>query len=108
MAELIVLVVVGTSIWVFFDAPAQGLSRTWALGCLALWIVAFPWYLSERGKTQLATRGLPERPTPASAPSATTGWFTDPRDPTRERWREGGVWTRDIRDKAPAPGGSSR
>lgn len=54
--ELILLIIVGTSIWVFFDAPASGLSWTWGLGCLALWIVAFPWYLAERSK---ARRALP-------------------------------------------------
>jgi hypothetical protein len=57
MVELIVIVVVGTSIWVAFDAPKQGLSWTWALGYLALWIVAFPWYLLERRK---ATHPAPE------------------------------------------------
>jgi hypothetical protein len=45
---LVVLVVVGTSVWVFVDAPGRGLSRWWAGGCLALWIVAFPWYVVTR------------------------------------------------------------
>lgn len=48
----ILLLVVGTSIWVFFDAPAHGKSWTWGLGCLALWIIAFPLYLAERNAVQ--------------------------------------------------------
>ncbi len=47
--ELLYVVVIGSAIWVFFDAPANGLSWTWGLGVLALWIVAFPWYLVVRG-----------------------------------------------------------
>jgi hypothetical protein len=71
MAALIVLVVIGTAIWVGFDAPARGLSWTWALGCLALWIVAFPWYLVER---QRAPGRAPQRasPPPRTAPAPET------------------------------------
>ncbi len=85
--ELILLVVIGTSIWVFVDAPARGLSWTWGLGCLALWIVAFPWYLAVRGRQK-------QVPVPSS------GWYPDPRDPERyERRREGTRWTGDIRER---------
>jgi hypothetical protein len=64
--ELVVLVVIGTSIWVAFDAPTHGLSWTWGLGSLALWIVVFPWYLVERRKSpKVPQRGLHP---PASAP----------------------------------------
>lgn len=51
LGSLILLIVIGTSVWVSLDAPSHGLSRAWALGALALWIVAFPWYLVERGKS---------------------------------------------------------
>lgn len=96
MFELLVLIVVGTSIWVFIDAPARGLSWTWGLGTLALWIVAFPWYLVERQKVS-APRAAP-RAQSSAAPSATAGrWEADPRDPTRERWREGERWTQATR-----------
>jgi hypothetical protein len=58
MVELVLLVVIGTSIWVAFDAPQHGLSWSWGLGCLALWILAFPWYLVERQKA-IQARGAP-------------------------------------------------
>jgi hypothetical protein len=64
--ELIVLVVIGTSIWVAFDAAARGLSWTWALGCLDRWILAFPWYLVERRSgPKMAERG-PHPPLPSA------------------------------------------
>lgn len=79
--ELIVLVVIATSIWVFFDAPAVGESRSWALGCLLLWIVAFPWYLAVRSRR----RREPVLPPP--------GWHPDPSQPGRQRWWDGQGWT---------------
>jgi hypothetical protein len=59
VAASIALAVAGSSAWVFFDAPAHGLSRWWAAGCLALWLIAFPWYLVSR-----AERGVPLTPSP--------------------------------------------
>jgi hypothetical protein len=60
------LVVVGSSIWVGFDArgrdwPEKGIvgprSVTgWVVGCLLLWIVVFPFYLTRRN---LARRRTP-------------------------------------------------
>jgi hypothetical protein len=70
------VVVFVTSIWVALDAKAQRIlppakssdreqsSRTfdakldplrWFGGCLALWVVMFPWYLSLRSKSKAAT-----------------------------------------------------
>jgi Double zinc ribbon len=54
-----VLVVLGTSIWVAFDAHTHKLSAydnnvggpaTACIGSLLLWIVAFPWYLAIRSR----------------------------------------------------------
>ena len=51
--------VIGTALWVYFDARRVGLSRyrtgllnpeVATIGCFAVWIVAFPWYLSARHK----------------------------------------------------------
>ncbi|MEJ2367122.1 MAG: hypothetical protein P8Z49_01905 [Acidobacteriota bacterium] len=59
---LIGLIVVGTSLWVLVDALNIGVKRgqmkgvassgpvTWAVGCLLLWIIIFPWYLIVRNK----------------------------------------------------------
>jgi len=61
---MIWLIVIGTAIWVGVDAhtlmkdltPAERVSVSsfctsptiWAIGCLLLWIIAFPWYLAIR------------------------------------------------------------
>jgi hypothetical protein len=51
--------VIGTALWVYFDARRLGLSRyrtglinpeIATIGCFGLWIIAFPWYLSARHK----------------------------------------------------------
>jgi hypothetical protein len=58
------LLVIGTSIWLFFDARSLGIGKrqmhgkrtgvvdaapwVWFLGSLALWIVVFPLYLVKR------------------------------------------------------------
>lgn len=56
------LLVIGSSIWVFFDATTIGVKKGqvsgvadmspggWLLGCLLLWIIAFPLYLSKRSE----------------------------------------------------------
>jgi len=63
---LLILIIVGTSIWMGLDAQAIGYNQptydkytgkrtdkadppfAWFLGGLLLWIVVFPWYLSKR------------------------------------------------------------
>jgi len=42
--------VVLSSFWVLYDARARGVPKPlrWGIGCLLLWIVFFPWYLSRR------------------------------------------------------------
>ena len=58
------LMVIGTALWVYFDARRLGLSRyrtgllspeVATIGCFGVWIIAFPWYLSARYKIM---RGL--------------------------------------------------
>ena len=61
---VVVLVVIGTTIWVGFDAAANQVSTSskhpyeqntgavaWVLGCILLWIVVFPLYLYRRSQT---------------------------------------------------------
>ena len=81
---LLSLLVLGTSVWVYFDATNIGVKKTgekaqtgkfhvdmgpvgWAVCCLLLWIVAFPAYLILR--PQFLTKFQPIRP-PAPAPAA--------------------------------------
>lgn len=59
---LILLIIIGTSIWVFVDAKKIGIKKGqvkglfnmapvgWLFACLLLWIVAFPVYLVKRGE----------------------------------------------------------
>jgi hypothetical protein len=59
------LVVIGSSVWVGADASQRDLSgdrfadRTWkwVVGCLLLWIVAFPIYLARRNRSPIQTTG---------------------------------------------------
>jgi hypothetical protein len=54
---IILIAVVATTIWVAFDAPKRNWpekstgTTTWVIGCILLWIVVFPVYLVQRGKT---------------------------------------------------------
>ncbi len=62
MIDLILLLVIVTSVWIFFDARSigvkkgqvQGLANMnpggWFFGSLLLWIVAFPLYLANRSQ----------------------------------------------------------
>jgi hypothetical protein len=62
METIILLVILGTSIWVFFDARAIGVKKGlvkgvvvmgpwgWFFVTLFLWIIGFPAYLAMRGK----------------------------------------------------------
>jgi hypothetical protein len=51
--------ILATSLWVFVDARSKSIPKPagWALACLLLWMVFFPWYLSRRR--------TPEAPCPA-------------------------------------------
>ena len=69
MVGLVLLIVVGTSIWVLFDEGEA--SWKWFFGCLALWIVVFPLYLATRARSRFqgyqrqAVDSVPERATKA-------------------------------------------
>ena len=78
MEGLVFLIVLGTAIWVLVDAKSLGFGTrqfdsgkvesgpwVWFLGCLLLWIVAFPMYLVKRGKYK---RLVPEPVLVASVP----------------------------------------
>jgi hypothetical protein len=62
VAALPAFTVIGTALWVYFDARRLGLGRyrtglmnpeVATIGCFGVWIVAFPWYLSARRKILL-------------------------------------------------------
>ena len=49
-AWIAVIAVIGTFVWILVDAPKRGISASWAVGVLLLWVVFFPMYLAKRGK----------------------------------------------------------
>lgn len=62
MGELLLLIIIGSAIWVYFDAKSIGVKKGqltgivnmnpggWFLVTLLLWIVGFPAYMANRGK----------------------------------------------------------
>jgi len=62
MNAIMMLIVLGTSIWVLFDAKTIGVKKGqikgladvgpwgWFFGCLLVWIIGFPLYLSKRSE----------------------------------------------------------
>jgi hypothetical protein len=62
LSAMIYLLVIGTSLWVLFDANSIGVKKGqikgmgdmgpagWFIVCLLLWIVGFPLYLAKRGE----------------------------------------------------------
>ena len=78
---LVLLVVVGTTIWVGVDASKRdwgdGMGTAgWVIFCILLWIVGFPVYLAKRGKAPLkealfASPSVgPLAPSPPGSPEA--------------------------------------
>ncbi len=71
MGDLILLVIIGTSIWVFFDAKSIGVKKGqiagfanmgpvgWMFGCLLLWIIGFPLYVAKRGEFKRINKTWP-------------------------------------------------
>lgn len=66
MDDIIIWIIIGTSVWVFFDAKSIGVKKglipgianmtpiMWLVTCLLLWIIAFPIYLVKRGEFKKA------------------------------------------------------
>jgi hypothetical protein len=58
MFVLAIIVVIGSTVWVGFDAHDRDFSESnmargpfaWMLGCLILWILFFPAYLAQRSR----------------------------------------------------------
>jgi hypothetical protein len=74
MGLLVMLVVVGSAVWMGIDASARDFSGDrfadatwkWVVGGLGLWVVAFPVYLVRRGR-------VPRKGAGSVAPKVTRG-----------------------------------
>ncbi|MCA1695789.1 MAG: DUF2834 domain-containing protein [Actinobacteria bacterium] len=73
---LLLIATLGSSVWVFFDAPRRGLSRAWSLGCLFVWVAFFPTYLIERAE---ADRSPADGAAGGHARRRLSGWFSRSR-----------------------------
>ena len=84
MFSLILIIVIGSSIWVYSDAKSIGVKKGqlkgvcdmgpvgWFWACLGIWIVGFPMYLSSRAEMKrINGKGGP--PVVPPAPAASTG-----------------------------------
>lgn len=66
--EIVWLLILGTSLWVFFDARSIGVKKGqvkgmadmgpvgWLFACLLIWIIAFPMYLAKRSAFKSANQ----------------------------------------------------
>jgi hypothetical protein len=108
MDQLMFLLIVGTAVWVGFDArelemrkgrlgggPVDMGTRSWVVCCLLLWLIAFPCYLVARSK-YVAMRDAPLWPvatTPAS-PFAAVPFAAVPQlSADGYWWWDGTQWT---------------
>ena len=81
MGVIVFLIVVGTAIWVWFDARTIGAHKglvkgvadmgpfAWFLCTLFLWIIAFPVYLAKRGAIKAAAQATRSAEYATSAPT---------------------------------------
>jgi uncharacterized membrane protein len=61
MTLAIIMVVLGSTIWLAVDANQRDWSQakfwksteSWVIGCLLLWVVVFPVYIAKRGSAPL-------------------------------------------------------
>jgi hypothetical protein len=109
LSLIILLVVVGTSIWVLMDASNLGVRRGalgggfadmgvggWFFVCLLLWIIGFPMYLATRPKYVAHRAGsamsLPGQMGPDEPGAPPPGWYLDPDSGGGQRWWDGRAW----------------
>lgn len=102
--ELMLLLVLGTTIWVCADSRAiQGRTGMkvggtgtfmWGFAMLAFWILVFPYYLAKRSTTNHPPAGPPRAP--SSVEATKVGWHPDPLGRHQLRFWDGHRWTDDV------------
>ncbi len=90
MEGFMLLVVIGTSLWVLIDAKSIGVRKGqikglgdmgpwgWFWGCLLLWIIGFPLYLVKRGEFKRVNAGA-SMPPLQSPPEPSSSGHAAPR-----------------------------
>lgn len=134
MATNFWLIVLGTSIWMGLDSsmykarygvgPRGEGPALWVFSGIALWIIAFPMYLTYRrqppeqwlgklrGKKRenveraiaLKSADLPASSSePGDRPKTSSGWHKDPRNDALLRYWDGQSWTEHTSPAIPPP-----
>jgi hypothetical protein len=102
VSHLLAALIVGTTIWLGVDASGRDWSDNrfasatwkWVVGCLFLWIVAFPAYLAMRGNA-------PRKGAPAPlAAAARDGWTPPTASVAPPSFRHCASCTQPVRDSA--------
>ena len=78
MTAVLLLIVLGTTVWVGVDASQRDFSQArgarttlgWVVGMLLLWIVFFPFYLVERNRASPKNGRTVARPSAPLVPAA--------------------------------------
>lgn len=117
--EIVVLLVVGSSLWMAIDSSnfgayrngAAGVAGThpimWFLAGILMWIITFPVYLATRPKMMATERenagragsdapallGTTLSPPPPVIPA---GWHPDPTSRFQYRWWDGERWSEHV------------
>lgn len=89
MGGLVVLIIIGTTVWVGVDTSGRDFSQSkfarstaqWVIGSLFLWIVAFPAYLALRGRAPRKTARGRTSPTPGTWMAAPAASVPPPSQP---------------------------
>jgi hypothetical protein len=122
---LVLLLVIGSSVWVGVDASNLGVRSgrlgggslldmsiaSWVVCCLLLWIIAFPCYLAARGRYRTLNVAESRQPGASALPANATGWHTPTSPPAPAQmspdgrwWWDGQQWTPVVAPPPPIQG----
>jgi len=110
LSGLLWIVVIGSAIWVGFDAQQLGVKAGalgggmadigptgWFFVVLLLWIIGFPAYLATRPKYVALAHGTSVA-VGGAVQSAGAGWHPDPMKRHEQRYWDGAQWTEHVSD----------